>query len=456
MYISKYACYFDIDDRHGLIISSLTGAVDLLDSNGKDAWFTLAQDSGKRIDKAFMSRLQERGYVFPSQRDETQLFMALENSFHSANNNGTRRLAMCPTYQCNLACKYCYERELPQTSGAVLTEGNIQHLFQIIDHSYNQAGKHISIELTGGEPLLPKNEAIIERVLFESAGRGHSIGIVTNGVCLASHFTELLLQYSKHISFVQVTLDGPPHIHNARRVFANGGGTFEHIVTSIDFLVAHRFPVRLRTNVDSQNVSHLSQLAEIVTTRGWITDGCLQCDLAPVLDHRGSSKYPYIISEAALVKDILYLREHDSRVGSIFRCHIFRILQHVFSIVEGARGFPSPCFQYCEANSPDFCVFGADGLIYACGEAIGNPELAIGQFLPDYEVWPEREQLWRGRSIASIPACRECSIAGFCGGGCTFSAITQHGSPNVGICNGADEVLESYCRTLAQADMVSR
>lgn len=456
MHVSKYARCFDIDDRHSLLLSSLTGAADMLDVKSRNAWDDLVTSGGKAVDQSFVSTLQERGYIFPSQQTEDQLFTDLENAFHLAHRNGLLRLAICPTYQCNLACKYCYEGQLPQTSNAALAEEDVLRLFQAIDSTYSERSQRVSIELTGGEPLLPKNKAVVERIFAESVRRGHFVGIVSNGVCLASHFADLLLQYSKNISFVQLTLDGPPDIHDVRRVFASGAGTSEHVTASVDFLVAHKIPVRLRVNIDSSNVSHLPRLAEIISRRGWLENDCLGCDVAPVLDHRGDSKYPYLTPEPELMKEVSRLRSCDSRVRKVFRFRLFRVLQHISSVLEGGEGFPSPCFQYCEANSPNFFVFGSEGFIYACGEAVGNPELAIGQFLPDHEIWPERERLWRGRSVASIPECRDCSIAGLCGGGCTFAALARHGSPNVGICSDADELLESYCRTLTPADLVTQ
>lgn len=455
MYASKYARCFDIDDQQSLLVSSLTGAVDVLDANGRSAWLNLATNSGKTLDEALISVLQERGYAFSSPEMEAELLRDLENAFHSARKSEALRLAICPTYQCNLACKYCYEGELPQTSSTALVEEDVLQLFQVFDDIYSKRSQRVSIELTGGEPLLPKNKAVIERIFTESVKRGYSVGIVSNGVCLASHFADLFLQYAKQISFVQLTLDGAPDIHDLRRVFPNGTGTFEYITNSVDFLVAHSIPVRLRVNIDSSNVSHLARLAEIILQRGWLTNGCLGCDVAPVLDHRGDSKYPYLTPEPELMKEVSHLTSCDSRVRRVFHFRLFRVLQHISSVLEGDKGFPSPCFQYCEANSPNFFVFGSDGFIYPCGEAIGNPELAIGRFLPDHEIWPEKEQIWRGRSIASIPACRDCSIAGFCGGGCTFSALARYGSPNVGICSNAGELLEDYCRTLAQADIIT-
>ena len=131
MHVSKYARCFDIDDQHSLLLSSLTGAADILDVKSKDAWFNLVTSNGKAVDQAFISTLQERGYLFPSQETEVQLFADLESAFHLARKSELLRLAICPTYQCNLACKYCYEGQLPQTSNATLTEENVLRLFQV-------------------------------------------------------------------------------------------------------------------------------------------------------------------------------------------------------------------------------------------------------------------------------------------------------------------------------------
>ncbi len=454
MYISKYARCFDIDESHSLLLSSLTGAADLLDTDGKNAWSKLMANSGdtQAIDRTFASALEERGYVFPSPELEAQLFADLENAFHQARKKEALRLAICPTFQCNLACKYCYEGQLPQTSKAALTEEDVLRFFQVTDKNFNTRNQRVSIELTGGEPLLPRNKAVVERIFSESVKRGYHVGAVSNGVYLATHFIDLFLRYARHVSFIQVTLDGPPGIHNMRRVFPDGSGTFDQVATSLDFLVAHNIPVHLRTNIDTSNVAHLPKLAEIILERGWKNHGCLECDVAPVLDHRGDSKYQYLTPEPELMKEVLNLRRDDSGVRKVFRFRLFRVLQHISSLIEGDRGFPSPCVQYCEANSPNFFVFGSDGFIYACGEALGKPELAIGRFLPDYEIWPEKERIWRGRSIASIPACKDCGIAGLCGGGCTFSALMRQGSQDTGTCGNAMALLESYCHTLVQAN----
>ncbi len=453
MIVSKYVVYQDIDENHALIASSLTGAVDLLDSKSKAAWLALAaSNKTDGLDKKLITRLRKRGYIYHSTEEEAHLFEELAAAFQSSQLNYPLRFAICPTYQCNLACKYCYEGSLPQDSTATLSEQDVEALFRSVDCiSNSRGGEKLVTELIGGEPLLPRNKTLIEQIFMEASKRGHSIGVVSNGVCLASHFAELFLRYAKSISFIQVTLDGPCEIHDSRRPFRGGQGTFEAIVTTIDFLVEYDFPVRLRVNIDGQNIPYLAELALFMKSKGWVGKPSLQCHLAPVMDHRGDKDYPYLLAETDLLRATERFGWLDSDQGGIFQSHLFRTLQHVSSVIEGSGGFPGPCFQYSESNSSNFFVFGADGLIYPCGEAIGNTEFAIGRFLPTHELWSNKEQAWRTRSIASIPACRECNIAGFCGGGCTFAAFVQDGSPNVGICGQAHEVLRYYFQKLGKS-----
>lgn len=452
MYPSRHALYVDIDDAHALIASSLTGAVDLLDAEGKADWRALAEGRAGGVDGGLVAALKERGYLFEAAEEEVRLFQELAATFNSPRPNQPLRFAVCPTYQCNLACRYCYEGELPQSSDLTLGEQDVDRLFEAIDYLYAARGGHkASVELTGGEPLLPKNKALVQRLFAESASRGFSIGIVSNGVCLSSHFADIFLEHSRSLSFVQVTLDGPASIHNARRPFRGGQGTFERIVDSVDFLLAQQVPVRLRVNIDPANIGSLIDLAHFMEEKGWPRNSSFGCLLAPVLDHRGDSRYPYLVPEHELSRAVTDLFSRQPQLRDLFQYQFLRVIQHITSVMGTGKGWPGPCFKYCEANSPSFLVFGAEGLIYPCGEAIANPELAIGRFLPAYEMWPEREALWRDRSIASIPACRNCSVAGFCGGGCTFAAIVQTGSPHAGMCGHSREVLHDYCRFLGQS-----
>ncbi len=60
MFVSKYVIYQDIDKNDALIASSLTGAVDLLDSKSKAAWLALAaSNKTDGLDKKLVACLAE-------------------------------------------------------------------------------------------------------------------------------------------------------------------------------------------------------------------------------------------------------------------------------------------------------------------------------------------------------------------------------------------------------------
>ena len=56
-----------------------------------------------------------------------------------------------------------------------------------------------------------------------------------------------------------------------------------------------------------------------------------------------------------------------------------------------------------------------------------DKEQSIGVFKPDFEIYEEKENVWR-RNIINIEKCSNCDVAGVCGGGCTWSAIATNGN----------------------------
>ena len=105
------------------------------------------------------------------------------------------------------------------------------------------------IELSGGEPLLLRNYELIDSILKFASERNYPVGIVTNGTNLPQS-SPLLEKYRDSIGNVQITIDGPAPIHNKRRKFVSGEGTFEKIVKGVDLFLDLGIPTVMRVNVD--------------------------------------------------------------------------------------------------------------------------------------------------------------------------------------------------------------
>jgi uncharacterized protein len=97
--------------------------------------------------------------------------------------------------------------------------------------------------------------------------RGIGVAVVTNGYDVEGFSAA---SFAGGVREVQVTLDGPPEIHDRRRVLHNGLGTFARVAAGIDALLAAQIPVNLRVVVDRENLPALPALARLAAERGWL------------------------------------------------------------------------------------------------------------------------------------------------------------------------------------------
>jgi uncharacterized protein len=146
--------------------------------------------------------------------------------------------------RCNLACPYCYyffqENELHKGSAAFMSEATAHAVAAFLrrgvqDHRI----AHLYIGLHGGEPtLVPK--ARLDRIVTILRDALADVTTVhfamqTNGTLLDDEWIELL---TKHRVMVGVSLDGPPHIHDASRPDHRGRGSYDAAVRGLRLLQA--------------------------------------------------------------------------------------------------------------------------------------------------------------------------------------------------------------------------
>lgn len=124
---------------------------------------------------------------------------------------------------CNLACTYCFEepRMYKDNMSWEAAKAGIDLLAR--------NGKY-DIMFFGGEPFL--NFKLMKQMLeySESLGIPYSASVVTNGTIMNSEIEEWLAEQKEKIGFsVQLSIDGPKHIHDTYRVYRNGKGSFDKI-----------------------------------------------------------------------------------------------------------------------------------------------------------------------------------------------------------------------------------
>lgn len=221
--------------------------------------------------KQFVDGLKQGGFVLDDAVDELKILKFAYNS-NKYNRLGLG-LTIAPTLRCNFACTYCYEQAGESQAGrdghnAFISEKVQQELLRFIEQAANTV-KSLFITWYGGEPLLARDiifglsEKII--AIAEANKIAYSAVMITNGYLLTEDPDIVQKLKDSRIKLFQITLDGPPGVHNRRRMLKGvGGPTFDRILAGVRLLAANEMQVSLRVNVDRTNMDEALKLLDIL------------------------------------------------------------------------------------------------------------------------------------------------------------------------------------------------
>ncbi len=384
--------YLLINTLNGLVDLVSEGVIDILNKWGQDKIISVTNEKEKELYK----RLEESGYFCESDDDELMKKASLITRLKATQQKRSgpiSSVSFVMTYDCNFACPYCFEKSDKNPRGQYITKDQVDKVLENIGKEL----KHIG--LFGGEPLLPRNRVVIEYIISKAPDKEYSI--ITNGYYL-DEYIDLLKRIK--VDFVMVTLDGKREVHDRRRICKNGEKTFDRILNNIEKCLDNSIPIRIRMNVDSDNLNEIESLRnELVSTFEKSRD-LLSFEISPMMND-GVFERNNVVFE--LVKnDMSHIRESEKNV----------LLSRVSPIVNAIiNGKPlRPRYAYC-AEEENVWIVDPTGFIYPCLTAVGKTEYAIGRYYPDIELF---ENSIKCRNIETIEKCRDCKHSFLCGGGC--------------------------------------
>jgi uncharacterized protein len=388
-----------------------------------------------------LNHLIEKGFLYRAPDEEDRLVQkyvdtAGQRDLIIARHRGSQ-YGFLPTYRCNLRCPYCFQRKLPDKS-RVMTEEMVDLAFYAIDELESKTPKLKDeaaekppvpgIAIAGGEPLLqsPRQRKALERIIQCAEERRFKYSITTNGVELESCVD--LFDRTSMITDIQVTIDGPEQIHNSRRTFADGRGTYRIIERGVNAALKKRLPLSLRVNLDLDNIDHLKDLAASILNSGWLEAENFHCYVSPVTDNSGTGGYERISDESLLLEKILALHDSDPHLAKVFDIKHFRGFDYVRKLVE-EKVPKMPILYRCEAVL-GMHIFDAMGNIYVCLEASGTPQLAVGSYVPRFELDEAKLEEWFTKDLINLEACSDCRVRFICAGGCAYKAFSKPEAPD--------------------------
>lgn len=392
-----------------------------------------------------LQKLKKRGYLTQlTVEEEESFFTKMAAQRHLQAVHRSPGYILMPTYECNLRCPYCFQDHMR-------TDPSFGHLLRVMQPEMvdrwltgmlqieaahgipKDADLTRNITFFGGEPLLEESRPIIEYAMQKLLELGKAnLSAITNGTDL--HAYEDLLGPGK-LSFLQITLDGPPAEHDKRRIYADGSGSFDRIARNIDMALARGVKISVRMNIDRNNIGLLPELGAEFTARGWDKHKGFSAYVAPIhAQTEETAKTTFNSWE--LNQALLALKDRHPGVTVIGGPDD--------SLVDRARRIfdkridPVPSFKsdFCSAHTTMY-ILDSFGDIYACWERTGDASLRIGAIDASGAVRMNRAitEAWRSRNVTTNSVCRKCRYASYCGGGCAVLAEGQNGNINSNFCD---------------------
>jgi uncharacterized protein len=405
-----------LDDAHASIADDLSDACP-----GEEPTLSAASEA---LEDKFLAALRERLVLVAPGDEEDALLVDRHRRITAAYATGVLSLTICPTLACNFRCPYCFEHA--QQDGATMSDETAEDLLTFV-RTHTDA-RRLAVTWYGGEPTLAWDRVRDLTERFRSLDIEYlPAALVTNGSLLDASRIKDLDELS--IRSIQVTLDGPAEIHDARRTLAGGGATYDLIVANLDALVSSQWEGRLsiRVNVDHGNADRFVETREALLQR-WPADAVRVYAGHVSLDHDAKPAGACALSTSEWAEHTLGLYTEHSLLPP--------------------RGFyPRRHPAGCVATAAAAYVVGPRGELYDCWEDVGRADLCVGNVASD----PALTQLGLhaayglGTDPYNDPDCLACHALPICDGGCANRRLRrQRGELALEVCSPYKDHLEAY------------
>ncbi len=391
--LSRYAIPFEKEGKKFIYVSRSNNFYELSD----DA-YGFVRSLGDRDEalmdaeeREFCELLRSRGIIVDSDSDDA--YLEEQKMLYLTSAMATTRLGLtiAPTITCNLRCPYCFEESKP---GGSLSDDTIDTLIEFIKS--HEFARYLSITWFGGEPLLcvDKLERILEKVSQLEDIKLTSHSIITNATRLDNEAIRLFTRFP--LDSMQITFDGNKPTHDTKRVYPDGSGSFDIILTN-----ARRFAeacpdtgISFRINVDNSNSDEYFEIHEILTRE--FKDKKINIYPGILIANRGCESETFFTT-----------KDHVAFAGKMRAKGISRI------------DFPMPTSKGCCATSMSSHVIGPRGELYRCWEHVGIPAKEVGNIADARLSNPGLFARFVNHGHCyDDTKCRKCGLLPICDGGC--------------------------------------
>lgn len=394
---STYNFVFPLDEDMYLLYNALSGGFAKVDSQILDLLDRTEIESSESDESlsSVIDNLKKGKFILENEFDEIGYLKVVTNAKRFASTS--LGLTIAPTLECNFACTYCYENHLHVTMNAE-TVAAVKQFLEI------EAARIQGLQITwfGGEPLMALeiirdiSDSILE-LQKEKEFHFHA-GIVTNGYLLTRKRAEQLKEFQ--VESVQITLDGPPEVHDKRRMLKNGKGTFQRILDNI-LKVADIFNLAVRVNVDTSNIDRAAEVLDILKAQG--------------LNQRAGVYFAPVMDLGTSCRDVSATCFNYETYSK----HEIELYKKAIEKGFGIAKYPQPLLGFCGAVSINSLLIDPYGNLHKCWNTLGVENEAVGKIGEPLKLDPLLIG-WLSWDPFQNEECTACRFFPLCMGGCPY------------------------------------
>lgn len=315
------------------------------------------------------------------------------------------------TEQCNLRCRYCYQKEFRDIAMPVEVAIKAMHA------AVERGADSLALTFFGGEPLL-ESQAMFQimaaaRRLEHERQIPITAKVPTNGLLLDEGILE---QAAACRLFISLSFDGvqpAQPAQDAGRVTPTGEGSFAAASAALAKLVTWGRPFAVYSVVTPANVRHLA------ASRRYLWDAGARI-IINALDYAADW-------DERAVRELM---DQYRQVGELYRKLLKR--REYFYL----EPFDSRIAQWTRASDAHRCspgisqlTVGPDGTLYGCVEYFYRRMSSLGHI----DTWLDRESVKSAsRERSGVPEeCRECGVRDRCNHTCACINLRGTGRVNL-------------------------
>ena len=316
---------------------------------------------------------------------------------------------------CNLRCRYCYisfAGDLQQWPAQALYGCNPPLMSRdtarrAVDFLLAASGPSPQVQIIffGGEPLL--NLPLIRTVLEYATERADALGkavrfsVSTNGLLLSQEFLALAQDYAMDL---QVSLDGPPEVHDRYRPLPGDRPSYHQVLENLA-----RQPKPFPVNISVRATLHRGSADILRLVRHFREIGFRSILVAPAHGTGEWSLQPEDWGKLAeSLEETARFYLESIRAGDFF----------YFPPLAGVNLTYAPeqlRHWACGAGRQYLCAH-TDGKVYLCHGLVGISHFCLGDV--DEGIRSDLMRRIAEMHAGARDSCRECWARYFCGGGC--------------------------------------